>query len=103
MRIESVVVVGCNLFITQKIWKKILTSKTCKGQRGMYLGLSELPFEEDLLLAFYARLELIQSATLSIPLISRVFGPYVNYGPSFFPSIYGPSAKRAGHKKNEDP
>ena len=28
----------------------------------------------------------------------------VNYGPSFFPSIYGPSAKRAGHKsmgKNE--
>ena len=22
----------------------------------------------------------------------------VNYGPSFFPSIYGPSAKRAGHK-----
>ena len=30
----------------------------------------------------------------------------VNYGTSFFPSIYGPSAKRAGHKsteKNEDP
>ena len=32
----------------------------------------------------------------------------VNYGPSFFPSIYGPSAKRAGHKsmeieKNQDP
>ena len=30
----------------------------------------------------------------------------VNYGPSFFPSIYGPSAKRGGHKsmeKNEDP
>ena len=30
----------------------------------------------------------------------------VKYGPSFFPSIYGPSAKRAGHKsmrKNEDP
>ena len=30
----------------------------------------------------------------------------VIYEPSFFPSIYGPSAKRAGHKsmeKNEDP
>ena len=30
----------------------------------------------------------------------------VNYGPSFFPLIYGPSMKRAGHKsmeKNEDP
>ena len=30
----------------------------------------------------------------------------VNYGPSFFASIYGPSARRAGHKlkeKNEDP
>ena len=30
----------------------------------------------------------------------------VNYGPSFFLSIYGPSAKGAGHKsmeKNEDP
>ena len=29
----------------------------------------------------------------------------VNYGPSFFPSIYGPSATCAGHKsmeKNED-
>ena len=25
----------------------------------------------------------------------------VNYGPSFFPSIYGPSAKRAGHKSME--
>ena len=25
VRIESVVVVGCNLFITQKIWKKSLT------------------------------------------------------------------------------
>ena len=30
----------------------------------------------------------------------------VSYGPSFFPLIYGPSAKRAGHEstgKNEDP
>ena len=30
----------------------------------------------------------------------------VKYEPSFFPSIYGPGAKRAGHKsmeKNEDP
>ena len=30
----------------------------------------------------------------------------VSYGPSFFPLIYGPSAKRAGHKstgKNKDP
>ena len=25
----------------------------------------------------------------------------VNYGPSFFPSIYGPSAKRTGHKSME--
>ena len=25
----------------------------------------------------------------------------VNYGPSFFPSIYGPSAKRLGHKSTE--
>ena len=41
-----------------------------------------------------------------IPLISRILVRTVNYGPSFFPSIYGPSAKRAGHKsmeKNEDP
>ena len=30
----------------------------------------------------------------------------VNYGPSYFPSIYGPRASRLGHKlmgKNEDP
>ena len=30
-----------------------------------------------------------------------------SYGPSFFPSFYGPSAKHAGHEnkegKNEDP
>ena len=30
-----------------------------------------------------------------------------SYGPSFFPSFYGPSAKRAGHEnkkgKNKDP
>ena len=25
----------------------------------------------------------------------------VSYGPSFFPLIYGPSAKRAGHKSTE--
>ena len=42
-----------------------------------------------------------------IPLTSLVFSVRtVNYGPSFFSSIYGPGAKRADHKsmeKNEDP
>ena len=41
-----------------------------------------------------------------IPLISRVFGLYYKLRTEFFPSIYDPSAKRAGHKsmeKNEDP
>ena len=34
-----------------------------------------------------------------IPLISRVFGPYCKLRILvFFPSIYGPSAKRASHK-----
>ena len=36
-----------------------------------------------------------------IPLISRVFGPYCKLRTEFFPSIYGPSAKRAGHKSME--
>ena len=44
---------------------------------------------------------------LHIPLISRVRGPYGKLWTEFFPSFYGPSAKRAGHKnkegKNEDP
>ena len=43
-----------------------------------------------------------------IPLIiSRVPGPYGKLWTEFFPSFYGPSAKRAGHEnkegKNEDP
>ena len=44
---------------------------------------------------------------LYIPLISRVRGPYGKLWTEFFPSFYGPSAKRAGHEnkegKNEDP
>ena len=44
---------------------------------------------------------------LSIKLLLAEFSVRtVNYRPSFFPSIYDPSAKRAGHKsmeKNEDP
>ena len=42
-----------------------------------------------------------------IPLISRVRGPYSKLWTEFFPSFYGPSAKRTGHEnkegKNEDP
>ena len=42
-----------------------------------------------------------------IPLISWVRGPYGKLWTEFFPSFYGPSAKRAGHEnkegKNEDP
>ena len=42
-----------------------------------------------------------------IPLISRVRGPYGKLWTEFFPSFYGPSAKRTGHEnkegKNEDP
>ena len=66
VRIESVVVVGCNLFITQKIWKKRLMQKTCKGQRGMYLISSTWKLLFNFNPACYARLVLIQSATLSI-------------------------------------
>ena len=36
-----------------------------------------------------------------IPLIGRVFDPYCKLRTEFFPSIYGPSAKRAGHKSME--
>ena len=42
-----------------------------------------------------------------IPLISQVRGPYGKLWTEFFPSFYGPSAKRTGHEnkegKNEDP
>ena len=42
-----------------------------------------------------------------IPLICRVRGPYGKLWTEFFPSFYGPSAKRVGHEnkegKNEDP
>ena len=50
-------------------------------------------------------IQLIQ--TQYIPLISRLRGPYGKLWTEFFPSFYGPSAKRAGHEnkegKNEDP
>ena len=49
----------------------------------------------------------ISYIVLYIPLISRVRGPYGKLWTEFFPSFYGPSAKRAGHEnkegKNEDP
>ena len=42
-----------------------------------------------------------------IPIISRVRGPYGKLWTEFFPSFYGPSAKRTAHEnkegKNEDP
>ena len=39
--------------------------------------------------------------TQYIPLISRVRGPYGKLWTEFFPSFYGPSAKRAGHENKE--
>ena len=46
-------------------------------------------------------------AGMYIPLISRVRDPYGKLWTEFFPSFYGPSAKRAGNEnkegKNEDP
>ena len=36
-----------------------------------------------------------------MPLISRVRGPYGKLWSEFFPSFYGPSAKRAGYEKKE--
>ena len=47
-----------------------------------------------------------QSAKLKYLLLTEFEGRTVSYGPSFFPSIYGPSAKCAGHMskgENEDP
>ena len=50
---------------------------------------------------------LLDSLLLDIPLTNRVRGPYCKLRILvFFSSIYGPSAKRTGHKskkKNEDP
>ena len=36
-----------------------------------------------------------------ITFISRVRGPYSKLWTEFFPSFYGPSAKRAGHENKE--
>ena len=51
--------------------------------------------------------EILTNIYKYIPLISRVRGPYGKLWTEFFPSFYGPSAKRLGHKnkeeKNEDP
>ena len=48
----------------------------------------------------------IHEHVLYMPLISRVRGPYGKLWTEFFPSFYGPSAKREGHEnkegKNED-
>ena len=61
--------------------------------------------KQSLLNQLYIR-NIDQVQVQDIPLISRVFGPYCKLRTEFFPSIYGPSAKRAGHKsmeKNEYP
>ena len=55
----------------------------------------------------YSYIRYIKYTSKYIPLISRVRGPYSKLWTKFFPSFYGPSAKRAGHEnkegKNEDP
>ena len=71
VRIESVVVVGCNLFITQKIWKKKLLLKTLARVSAECIWAafwrgSTLKASVNFNPAFYARLVLIQSATLSL-------------------------------------
>ena len=47
-----------------------------------------------------------QESSCKYLLLTDFEGRTVSYGPSFFPSIYGPRASRLGHKskgKNEDP
>ena len=44
---------------------------------------------------------IVKVSSSDIPLISRVRGPYCKLWTEFFPSIYGPSAKRAGHENKE--
>ena len=71
VRIEAVVVVSCNLFITQKIWKK---KSYLKDMQGSARNVCERLFWRGFTVkatvnfnpAFYARLVLIQSATLSL-------------------------------------
>ena len=43
----------------------------------------------------------VHCVVLYTPLISRVRGPYGKLWTEFFPSFYGPSAKRAGHENKE--
>ena len=56
---------------------------------------------------FFLSNHLLKSLDYTDLLLAEFSVRTVNYGPSvFFPSIYGPSAKRAGHKsmeKNENP
>ena len=59
-----------------------------------------------LLTAFVVSLFNAEQKHCKYLLLTEFEGRTVSYGPSFSPSIYGPSAKRAGHKsegKNEDP
>ena len=61
-------------------------------------------FKSDILIIMY---NINFVLCMYIHLISRVRGPYGKLWTEFFPSFYGPSAKRAGHEnkegKNEDP
>ena len=49
----------------------------------------------------FSRIIQLPTSVKYIPLISRVWGPYGKLWTEFFPSFYGPSAKRAGHENKE--
>ena len=65
-----------------------------------YLLLLSCPYISQLLQAILLLFFLL-SYCYSYLLLAEFSVRTVNYEPSFFPSIYGPSAKRAGHKSME--
>ena len=85
-------------------WQKVPGFKILNGAKTF---LQQVLLFQTVLYMYARSLPYFYELIISIPLISRVQGPYGELWIEFFPSFYGPSAKCASHEnkegKNEDP
>ena len=73
----------------------VLNNSSTKAGERLYFILWDFPLVQEVLKDKSRRAKRLNYSYL---LLAEFSVRTVNYGPSFFPSIYGPSVKRAGHK-----
>ena len=76
----------------------VLNNSSTKAGERLYFILWDFPLVQEVLKDNSRRAKRLNYSYL---LLAEFSVRTVNYGPSFFPSIYGPCVKRAGHKSME--